>query len=197
MGSPHNTAPQQPGDLNHLCGLKVAIQMGTKKAKHYCKCLGVSEGSFILIQQPASATARSQILTTNYIILRYMYDGTVWGFKTRIIKVLDNPFPLVFLAFPGTIERHSLRACERADVLIQSEFSFSGLVFKAVIRDLSCSGCRLVISPQESQNLPLGDMGKSGFLTFLTDISAKPITVVCKVVRTITGPGPYRTGSGL
>lgn len=186
MGAAFDTAPRPPGDLNHLCGLTVAVQMGTKKTKHYCKCRGVSEGKFILLQQPPSATARSQLMTTNSIILRYMYNGTVWGFKTRIIKVVETPFHLVFLDFPNTIERHSLRACERADVVIQSEFSFSGLVFKAVIRDLSCGGCRLVISPKDSGNLPLAEMGKSGFLTFLTDVSEKPITVVCKVVRTVT-----------
>lgn len=183
MEPAYDVEPMPPGDLNHLCGVTVSIQLGTKKSKHYCKCRGVSGNSFILIQQPPSATAKNQLAATRDIVVRYVLDGAVWGFKSTIIRVMDTPFDLVFIAFPDRIERYSLRACERTEVVIQAEFSISGLVIKSIIRDLSGSGCRLVILAEDRGNLPLHQLEQSGILTFLTDIPEERVSVECKVVR--------------
>jgi len=171
------------GDLNHLCGLTVSIQLWKDQTKYYCKCRGISSQKFVILQTPAMIVQKHDLQADDPIILRYVFHGNVWGFKTSIIKSFTNPFRLLFIDYPNQIERHGLRSCERADVVIQAQYSIMGKLLNAVIKDLSCSGCMLVLDSLTLEGRAFMDDGQVGTLSFTTDILKEKLTVNCKIIR--------------
>ncbi|OPZ60944.1 MAG: hypothetical protein BWY87_00157 [Deltaproteobacteria bacterium ADurb.Bin510] len=47
------------------------------------------------------------------MIVRYLYNGTVYGFQTKLIEYITSPTKLFFLDYPRIIEHHDLRQEKR------------------------------------------------------------------------------------
>ncbi len=144
---------------------------------------GLSNSKFILIQTPASIDEKKDLSVQNSVSLKYVYSGTVMGFKANIIQSFDQPFRLFFISYPELIDRHTLRSCERADDIIHAQFSVAADEIEVIIRDLSCNGCMLVLEKDAKETLHLEDDDEVGFLSFSTDISQEILNIGCKIVR--------------
>lgn len=171
------------GDLNYLCGQTVSIQFWKDLTKYYCKCRGVSSLKYIILQTASMIPQQYDLREGDPLILRYVFQGNVWGFKTNIIKAITTPFRLLFIDYPKEIEQHSLRSCERADVVIQAKYSIMDKLLTAVIKDLSCGGCLLVLDSVALEGRAFLDDGQSGILSFSTDILEEILNVNCNIIR--------------
>ena len=58
--------------------------------------------------------------------VRYLWSGSVWGFQASVLNTTQNPAPLIFLSYPGSIERYDLREEERIDCLIPTKAEING-----------------------------------------------------------------------
>ena len=183
MESPYEVESIPAGDLSYMCGLKVAIQFGKSKTNHYCMCRGLSQAKFLILQTPAGADPKRDLQAGEMLIFRYVYNGTVWGFKVTIIQALEQPFRLILARYPEMIERFMLRTCERVDVIIQAEYTLSEHTDKAIIRDLSCGGCRLIIDVASAGELFSKGDDQEGILSFSTDALEETVTVGFGIVR--------------
>ncbi len=183
MESPYEVDTIPSGDLTFLCGLTISIQFGSDKTKHYCRCRGLSLSKFILIQTPVSINQKKDLVPQNSVIVRYVYNGTVMGFKANIIQSIDTPFRLIFISYPELIDRHTLRTCERADVIIHAQFTLADKETTVIIRDLSCNGCLLVLDSNAKRTIHLEGGDQVGFLSFSTDISQEMLNIGCKIMR--------------
>lgn len=183
MESSYEIKTVPSGDLSFLCGLTISIQLGNDKTKHYCKCRGISPSKFLLIQTPAAISSSIHLNQHSPIIIRYIYNGTVMGFEAQIIQSIHQPYRLLFISYPDQLDQHLLRTCERAEVLIPAKFSLADAELSAVIRDLSCNGCMLVLDEGSDTGLISKGEDQVGFLSFSTDISQEKINVGCKIVR--------------
>jgi hypothetical protein len=183
MESPYEVEIVPAGDLTYLCGLTISTQFEKDKTKYYCKCRGASHSKFIILQQPALIENQNSILSGRQVILRYVYNGTVLGFKTNIIQTIVAPFRLIFVDYPEEIERYSLRTCERADVVIHAQFSIFDKVIRTVMKDLSCNGCRMFVDAVSIEGLVFNVGDQTGLLSFPTDIFEDVLNISCKIVR--------------
>ena len=183
MESPYEVEIVPAGDLTYLCGLTISTQFEKDKTKYYCKCRGTSHSKFIILQQPALIENKNSILSGRQVILRYVYNGTVLGFKTNIVQTIVAPFRLIFVDYPEEIERYSLRTCERADVVIHAQFSIFDKVIRTVMKDLSCNGCRMFVDAVSIEGLVFDVGDQTGLLSFPTDIFEDVLNINCKIVR--------------
>jgi c-di-GMP-binding flagellar brake protein YcgR len=65
------------------------------------------------------------------------------------------PLKLIFVAYPATIVRHSLRKVQRVDYPLFAEVEINNEQFEGLIKDISARGCRLsIVANSASHALP-------------------------------------------
>ncbi len=145
-------------DLNHFhCppGAKVILELSGLPDKLATVCVGHVRGRFVVTQAPVvpdtGRDALYQLLyPDNTAIVRYLHDGTVVGFSTRVIRFIQLPFPLVFFTFPKKLESHDLRRHPRVSCCLPGQANVGGADLPGMVLDLSHSGCLFTAALPES-----------------------------------------------
>ncbi|AXB33928.1 flagellar brake protein [Vibrio campbellii] len=84
-------------------------------------------------------------------------EGAVIPFRAQLKHRLGDPYPLLVLNLPNTMQVYQLRKEVRYEVNLRSRLQFEQYRAECEIRDLSKSGCRFVTSPM-SRTLQVGDL---------------------------------------
>jgi hypothetical protein len=87
------------------------------------------------------------------MILRYLYEGTVFGFEAGLIRVLRRPGKLLFVEYPKRIERYDLRSHKRVDCMLPAGSEMGDRQDRGSIVDISETGCRYVIQGKDEQDV--------------------------------------------
>ncbi|WP_299686323.1 flagellar brake protein [uncultured Vibrio sp.] len=74
-------------------------------------------------------------------------EGALIHFRCQILHTIGEPFPIVVLSTPSTMQVTQLRKETRYEVNLSSRIIFNDQRMNCEIRDLSKSGCRFVTSP--------------------------------------------------
>jgi hypothetical protein len=77
-------------------------------------------------------------------VVRYLYKGVVYGFKSNMISLIEEPIPLMLLSYPEEIEAVALRKHDRINCLIPATVQVDGQSYKGVILDMSLGRCSFV-----------------------------------------------------
>jgi len=75
------------------------------------------------------------------LLVRYLHDGVIFGFRTFVSGTVVEPLPLVFLNWPERVEAHSVRQSRRLDTFIPCHLKLQGTGHDASIIDISAGGC--------------------------------------------------------
>ena len=125
-----------PGDMSASTGRHIALPCppGTKMLlevagipeKLATTCVGYAKGRFVVTHIPLVPENNREALhqmfyPDNTVIVRFLYEGTVMGFSTSLIKAVQIPFPLLFLGYPSRLESHDLRRHRRIACCIPAE----------------------------------------------------------------------------
>jgi len=79
------------------------------------------------------------------LLVRYLHDGVIFGFRTFVSGTVVEPLPLVFLNWPERVEAHSVRQSRRLDTFIPCHLKLQGTGHDASIIDISAGGCQVVL----------------------------------------------------
>jgi c-di-GMP-binding flagellar brake protein YcgR len=136
--------------------------------------VGLKHGKFLLIDNPL-VNGNPYFNTDDKVIIRYLGDGTVFGFESRIISVTDIPCTMAYISYPNSIEEKSLRRSTRINTFLMGKVTFSEANVlgsgkpkkrESLILDLSIQGCMISVSEQFQEghqvqiefNLPNGKL---------------------------------------
>ena len=115
--------------------LKINIELGmtiylermfnNRKIKSAGKIVGSSPPDYFIVEIPY--TFGNPLFTDDkaVCISKILNKGTLLGFRSRISKVLTEPYPLFFLEFPKDVEELSLRKKTRIDSNLGAEFGIT------------------------------------------------------------------------
>lgn len=94
----------------------------------------------------------------NTITVRYMHEGTVLGFESRISYFVTNPVKLIFIEYLEKIETHDLRVHKRLDCFLPASVSIADNSIEGTITNISKEGCHFVADKLkiESSSMLLG-----------------------------------------
>lgn len=81
------------------------------------------------------------------------HEGAVVAFASKIKQTLPNPSRMLALEFPSEVGLQSLRNCVRIDTEIKASIVVNNEKWRALITDLSISGCQLYIENGEQLSL--------------------------------------------
>lgn len=145
-------------------GPEVLVQAPRFALRVRANILGCVAGQYVVLR-PFRGNARPGLsaLTPSIgdeLIVRLFVDGMAYGFTASVILVLSYPEPLVFLHYPETVERISVRQdmrlpCRLPCVLVES----GGERQAALLLDISEHGaqvaCRGLVAGMEQLGRPV------------------------------------------
>ena len=126
-------------------GTQLKVEVAGFEGRFKCNLVGLKPNKHIIIDAPPQNVSRQLQEGTNAII-RYLYFGNIFGFKSKTLKYLSAPYDLLFLTYPDKVESHNLRKNARIQCYIPATTYIQDVEVRGVIVDISVSGCQYVVN---------------------------------------------------
>ena len=100
-------------------GIPAAIQVQDYvRTKFSTLFRGYKSKHFIMADHPRRDGLLLPLQDDTKCIVRFIHEGSIIGFQSRVLVTTTRPFPLFFLAYPDSIETSTLRKYQRFPVKI-------------------------------------------------------------------------------
>jgi len=125
-------------------GLPIFYEYNQKnrKVRGQASIIGWHRPDIVITTVPAD-TRLLLISTGTELIVRYLFEGAVYGFVTHLIAKQQQPLPMWMLEFPELVEVKNLRRSPRISVFISAAGADGESM---VMLDLSAQGARLAVT---------------------------------------------------
>ncbi len=154
-GSPAGVDKTRDAHIGVEVGVHLQIQFQGLKEISKTTLVGLERGLYLIVRTPPVPGTWTKLNKENHTIVRYLYKGTVYGFKCTLLAVMNEPFPLLFLSYPSDIETINLRKQERVECVIPAVARIAGSPCKGAVLDISQSGCSFAFNVQSGGSPPV------------------------------------------
>lgn len=141
---------QNPGETKMTMGMDLLLKVHGVKGDYKTRLVGMHPFDCLIMTLPRIPGFVNTVRKDEELLVRYMAEGTVYGFRTQIIDHMLKPVPLLFTAYPQQLERYELRKDTRLNCFIPATLHTAVSHYPTYIVDLSEGGCR-TNSPGEKQ----------------------------------------------
>ena len=108
--------------------------------------VGIEHGKYLLLKAPIPVeTFEKDRIKEGELIIKSLYRGTIYAFRSRLIALISKPSRLMFIQYPDRIEHHELRAHKRFRCSILAQAKLNETEREGVIENISLGGCRCTI----------------------------------------------------
>lgn len=157
MTSDNNPAAFVKGEFIDYPGLSLGTLLQVQfegLGSSRSRLIGIEPGNFLIIQTPPIANIASKLYQKNHGIIRYLFSGRVYAFRTTLLSLFREPYRLAIIAYPTSIEHINLRKHERIASLIAAEVSITGQCHEGIISDISIGGCSFEFNKSDKKAFP-------------------------------------------
>jgi c-di-GMP-binding flagellar brake protein YcgR len=142
-------------------GAEVKIEFPGLKTPRESTIIGMLRGQFLIISTPPSLSILEKLISSEHrVIVKYLQEGRLWMFKSRLLKAIDSPSRLLFLEYPAVIHYHELRKTKRTVIYVPCTFHQpKELELYGTLTDLSTGGglCQIKNRPDaEPPHIEIG-----------------------------------------
>ena len=140
----------QPGDA-------LQLTLFGDSTRHFVKVIGYLPGQSLLISTPRVKGQAMLLHEGQLVTVRLLSGGTVYAFKTQILRASLTPYPHLHLVYPKEFESTVVRKAQRTSAhliaSVENTHSDQSQPLLAIIANMSTAGAML-----ESE-CPLGKAG--------------------------------------
>lgn len=140
----------------HLAvGAEVLLEIEALKLRIKCALVGFETGQYIIIRLSSKdliGNFRSEQVRGGQLLVRYLYQGAVYGFRTEVLNVVSTPAKLFFLSYPTKIEEYVTHQRDRFDCVLPAGTMLDNEIIDLVIIDISDEGCQCVIKTSSARS---------------------------------------------
>lgn len=122
-------------------GCPLFLQCKGQKDRFKSRLIGFLPGQYLIVATPSVPGIRNLLAANEGVLVRYIHQGEVFGFRSDVIGTITAPFALTFLACPLRVERINLRKAPRIDCHIPATLTSGEQSFSGMILDISTAGC--------------------------------------------------------
>jgi len=129
-------------------GTSVLVEITNLKLRIKSLMVGIEHGRYIIIrisEQDLIGNFRSEAVLDSPMIIRYLHNGVIYGFKTKVINVVSRPAKLFFVEYPASVEEFSVRTKSRYECVLPASTMFGNDIVDMIIIDISREGCQAMI----------------------------------------------------
>lgn len=180
-------------ELHVGLGAPMLLQATGTDSNIKSELVGLARNEFLIIRMPLIPGARNIFVDGKQLIVRYLSEGTIFGFRAYILKSVFKPAPLVFIDYPTEVEKIDLRRYKRAECALPCKVHSKGGIIAGILLDLSEGGCKVSIKNEEAET----ELWESDDMLVLEcHLAGDDSTLLTGIVRSIT-PNKSKTQLGL
>ena len=151
------SVPLEASFLSVGLSLKISLALGRQKAVYGTTLLGWKDHAWLVCEWPIQLGHDQEIAEGTSCTVSYLRDGKLVGYRSEICDLITSPVPLLFIAYPKTVEAMHLRKHLRVPtnepiVLMRADHeSVSECVlptndyFGGLLKDISEGGCSVAL----------------------------------------------------
>lgn len=142
--------------------------------------IGMVRGQFFIVRIPRIPGLNDYLYVDKRVTVRYVHEGHIFGFESKVLFNQSAPFKLLFLKYPDSVETLNLRKCQRVDcyvpvrIGVEEEEQYNE--YQGMMLNLSCGGCQVVIDA-EHEALPNLSVDDEITVSFTLFNSSKNISI--------------------
>jgi len=130
-------------------GNEVLVQKELSTDRHWANFVGWIPGEFLFLDGPRQLVKMGFLFKGNVILVRYLHLGTMYGFTSKVYDLIGYPL-VVLVEWPAKVEVMRPSSEPRAAANLDAQLFVlrpdgQHMKFPSVLRDLSCSGCKLLV----------------------------------------------------
>jgi c-di-GMP-binding flagellar brake protein YcgR len=154
---------------------------------------GMEPGHYFIAAMPefhGSTDVAVFLRNGNSIVVRYLHEGSVFGFEAEIMGTIFKPVRLVFLRYPEAIQDFNLRAHSRIDCFVPATITVNEIPLEGAVVDMSRGGCRFRMfdpNPEIEETLQAHSGSEVGLhIRYPSDTSPLPLKCTLRRWRRTT-----------
>lgn len=156
MNDVTTTQPVPASFLTVGLSLKLSLTLNGQKGMYGSTLLGWKDHAWLVCEWPLQIGHGTDIPSGTPCTVSYLHDGKLVGYRTEVRDMLTSPVPLLFIAFPQSVEEMHLRkhtrvsSCEpvvleRLDGETGSGSHVSSKIVGGLLQNLSLGGCSVIV----------------------------------------------------
>ncbi len=138
--------------------LKISFAVGQQKVMYGSTLLGWKDHAWLICEWPLQLGHDRQLEAGTPCTVSYLHEGKLVGYRSEIRDLIGSPVPLLFIAYPKTVEEMHLRKHARVSatepiLLMRDDQSHSsesalpsGDYVGGLLKDLSERGCSVALA---------------------------------------------------
>ena len=130
--------------LNAAPGSELTIIIKDMSLSFKGTLIGLYPDSYLIVRTAQTKRVINWFDVSRKLLVRYSYDGDVYGFDTSVIHTSRKPEKLLFLKYPASVRKDNRRREERVDLLVYASAEIHESQYPVQILDIGFGGCRFV-----------------------------------------------------
>ncbi len=127
-------------------GSELSMQIEGMDEKFKSILTGIEAPTYLMVRMQIPSKFRNQIDRGTSFIVRYVYLGNVYGFKTKSLGSVDKPYKITFLSYPEIVESLNIRKAQRVSCFIPAVLEINKRKLRGLVMEISRSGTRFKIT---------------------------------------------------
>jgi c-di-GMP-binding flagellar brake protein YcgR len=128
-------------------GTEIVLRFEERDVPLKSVLVGLDRNMFLIIRAPKLPGLAPGLMIGSSFKVLFIYDGTIYGFQSKVLMSILSPAPLLFIAYPENMQRHELRKDFRMNCSIPVAIAVKdGMELGGLITNLSLGGCRATVA---------------------------------------------------
>jgi hypothetical protein len=147
-------------ELSLAMGINLQVEIHDVMFRIPATIVGFIPDQCILVTIPLAERKRvaSKIYAGSKIVVRYIHEGSVFGFESEFLGDITTPVALQIIAYPVFVAHRSLRSGKRVDCFLPGQLTAPELTYPGVVLNISETGCLFSIDGHDlSVQAQIGD----------------------------------------
>lgn len=151
-----HSGPQAAGNrIAKIAGVNLEVALESElvvmfpdaQAGYRGKIVGYHAYEYIIAAVRLPKSIRDGLSYKDEIVIKYLHEGTVYGFRSTILNHITRPAPLLFFTYPESLEKLDLRKASRTSCNIDGTiFTMEGKGYECLVLNVSETGCKVAVA---------------------------------------------------
>ncbi|MGR3317761.1 MAG: flagellar brake protein [Candidatus Anammoxibacter sp.] len=193
-----------------ISSVRLAIDIGTElqleivnvSARFKSELIGMETSQYLIAKMPMIVDDSFEEKCSKFkgaeVICRYLYRGTIFGFRSNLLGIISAPARLLFVKYPNEVEEHNVRKNERISCMLPGKIKIGSHILDATVLDLSVSGVLVsVVDNKKEADSFVNILTETDELEFLLQLPGEPKALVLPSIRKVVRKDDSRLNIGL
>lgn len=124
-------------------GKEVVVRIPGLEQTYKGKVVGYDPYDYLIAHVRLPSKIRHDLAYGGQLIIKYVHQGAVFGFRASVMNAISSPVPLIFFEYPDIIEKIALRRSSRANCSIDGVLHGMNEEYECMVINVSESGCKI------------------------------------------------------